>query len=44
MPQEARERVNALGRHQQMPKTLTFTDRYGHEIPDMDDDVDDHHD
>jgi hypothetical protein len=44
MPQEAIERVSALGRHHQMLKTLTFTDRYGQEIPDMDDDVDDDHD
>jgi hypothetical protein len=27
-----------------MPKTLTFADRYGFEIPDIDDDVDDDHD
>jgi hypothetical protein len=33
MPQEAIECVNALGRRQNMPKTLTFANKYGFEIP-----------
>jgi hypothetical protein len=44
MPHDAITRVGALGRQQQMPKTLTFADRFGFEIPDVDDDVDDDHD
>jgi hypothetical protein len=39
MPQEAIEHVNALGRQQNMPKTLTFAYCYGFEIPDMEDDT-----
>jgi hypothetical protein len=39
MPHDAITRVGALGRQQQMPKTLTFADRFGFEIPDVDDDA-----
>ena len=34
MPCEAQSRVESFGRKQNMPKTLTFGDRLGHEIPD----------
>ena len=44
MPSDAIDRVNALGRRNKMPKTLTFTDRFGFELPDADDEVDDDHD
>jgi hypothetical protein len=44
MPHDAITRVGQLAREQGMPKTLTFADRYGFEIPDADDDVDDDHD
>jgi hypothetical protein len=45
MPNDAIACVNELGQQQGMPKTLNFADRYGHEIPDDDDDgVDDDHD
>jgi hypothetical protein len=44
MPHDAITRVGNLGRQQGMPKTITFADRFGHEIPDGDDDVDDDHD
>ena len=44
MPKEAITRVNQLGRQQKMPKTLTFANRFGFELPDADDDVDDDHD
>jgi hypothetical protein len=44
MPHDAITRVGNLGRHQHMPKTPTFADRFGFEIPDLDDDVDDDHD
>jgi hypothetical protein len=44
MPKEAITRVSQLGRQQNMPKTLTFADRFGFELPDADDDVDDDHD
>jgi uncharacterized membrane protein YgcG len=44
MPLDAITRVGQLGRQQRMPKTLTFADRFGFEIPDADDDVDDDHD
>eukprot|EP00980_Cylindrotheca_fusiformis_P011053 scaffold2537_cov102-Cylindrotheca_fusiformis.AAC.1 len=49
MPAEAIQRVSAIGRAQNMPPTLTFADRHGHEMPqavaevhpdDMDDDSD----
>jgi hypothetical protein len=44
MPQDAITRVGSLGRQQGMPKTLTFADRFGFELPDGDDAVDDDHD
>jgi hypothetical protein len=44
MPQDAIDRVGQMGRRQQMPKTLTFADRFGFEFPDAKDDVDDDHD
>jgi len=44
MPCDAISRVNALGLKQSMPKTLTFANRFGHEIIDADDEVDDEHD
>jgi hypothetical protein len=44
MPHDAIERVNEMGRRQKMPKTLTFADRFGFELPDAEDDVDDDHD
>ena len=34
MPREAQSRVNKFGIKQEMPKTLTFADRHGHEIQD----------
>ena len=44
MPRDAITRVGELGRRQGMPKSLTFADRFGHEILDDSDDVDDDHD
>ena len=44
MPDDAITRVTALGAQQGMPKTLTFSDRFGHELPDGDNDIDDDHD
>jgi hypothetical protein len=44
MPQDAVDRVGAMGLRQKMPKTLTFADRFGFELPDAEDDVDDEHD
>jgi hypothetical protein len=44
MPRDAIVRVGNLGRQQNMPKTLTFADRHGFEIPDDADEVDDDHD
>ena len=44
MPEDAITRVNALGAQQGMPKTLTFSDRFGHELPEAADAVDDEHD
>ncbi len=44
MPKEAITRVNQLGCQQKMPKTLTFANRFGFELPDADDDVDDEND
>ena len=44
MPDDAITRVTALGAQQGMPKTLTFSDRFGHELPDADNDIDDDHD
>ena len=34
MPREVIQRVNQLGRAQNMPRSLTFADRHGHEIKD----------
>jgi len=44
MPRDAISRINTLGLKQSMPKTLTFADRFGHEILDADDEVNDEHD
>ena len=44
MPEDAITWVTALGAQQGMPKTLTFSDRFGHELPEAADAVDDHHD
>ena len=44
MPEDAIARVTALGAQQGMPKTLTFSDRFGHELPEEADAVDDDHD
>jgi hypothetical protein len=44
MPKDAIAKVNQLGRQQNMPKTLTFADRFGFELPDAEDDIDDDHD
>jgi hypothetical protein len=43
MPSDAVTHIGELGCHQEMPKTLTFTDHFGFELPDVDDDVDDEH-
>ena len=43
MPDDAILRVSQLGREQNMPKTLTFADRYGHEFPDIEQEIDDDH-
>jgi len=45
MPRDAIARVGELGRRQGMPKSLTFADRFGHEIlDDYDQAIDDEHD
>ena len=44
MPEDAITRVTALGAQQGMPKTLTFSDQLGHELPEADNAVDDDHD
>ena len=44
MPEDAITWVTALGAEQGMPKTLTFSDRFGHELPDADNAIDDDHD
>ena len=44
MPHDAVTRVGRMGRTQGMPKSLTFADRYGFELVDVADDVDDDHD
>ena len=44
MPDEVIERVSEMGRKQGMPRSLTFADRLGHELPDAFDAVDDDHD
>ena len=43
-PNDVITRVNTLGQTQNMPRTLTFADRYGHELHDDADEVDDDHD
>ena len=43
-PTDAIDRVNALGAQQGMPKTVTFGDRYGRELPDGPLEMDDEHD
>ena len=44
MPQDVIDRVSNMGRRQHMPKSLTFADRFGHELEDHHDSVDDDHD
>lgn len=44
MPDDVIQRVSDLGKQQGMPRTLTFTDRYGHELHDQEEDTDDDHD
>jgi hypothetical protein len=44
MPDDIIARVSTLGRDQGMPQTLTFANRYGHELIDAADEVDDDHD
>jgi hypothetical protein len=44
MPKDAIAKVNQLGCQQNMPKTLTFANRFGFELPDAEDDIDDDHD
>jgi len=43
-PDDVIARVSALGQAQGMPRSLTFADRYGHEVFDRDQDIDDAHD
>jgi hypothetical protein len=43
MPQDAIKQVGQMGHQQKMPKTLTFADHFGFELPDVNDDVDDDH-
>jgi hypothetical protein len=42
MPQDAIEWVGQMGHQQKMPKTLTFADHFGFELPDVYDLDDDH--
>ena len=44
MPEDAIPRDTALGAQHGMPKTLTFSDRFGHELPEAANGVDDDHD
>ena len=44
MPDDVIERVSQMGRKQGMPRSLTFADRLGHELPDAFNTVDDDHD
>ncbi|GAX19421.1 hypothetical protein FisN_4Lu403 [Fistulifera solaris] len=44
MPNDVIARVSQLGAKQKMPKTLTFANRFGLELPDYPDDADDDHD
>ena len=39
LPRDAQSRVESFGSKQNMPKTLTFGDRHGHEIPDSLEDI-----
>ena len=39
LPQDAQSRVESFGSQQNMPKTVTFGDRHGHEIPDSLEDI-----
>ena len=44
MPEDAITWVITLSAQQGMPKTLTFSDRFGHELPEAADAIDDDHD
>ena len=44
MPNDVIQAVSAFGRAQNMPATLTFTDRHGKELLDENDEIDDNHD
>jgi len=44
MPVDVIQRISNIGRTQTMPPTLTFGNRYGHELHDQADDIDDLHD
>jgi hypothetical protein len=44
MPNNVIRRVNRFGRDQDAPKSLPFGNRYGHELHDNPDDIDDDHD
>jgi hypothetical protein len=44
MPHDAINHIRQMGHHQKMPKTLSFADQFGLDLPDADDDVDDEHD
>jgi Reverse transcriptase (RNA-dependent DNA polymerase) len=44
MPDDIIARISTIGRNQGMPPTLTFSNRYGHELIDDGDDIDDDHD
>ena len=44
MPADVVQRISDIGRTQAMPPTLTFGNRFGHELHDAADDVDDLHD
>ena len=39
LPREAQSQLESFGHRQNMPKTLTFGDRHGHEIPDSFEDI-----
>jgi hypothetical protein len=44
MPNDVIRRVNRFGRDQDAPKSLSFGNRYGHELHDNPDDIDNNHD
>ena len=44
MPSDVIQRISHIGRTQAMPPTLTFGNRFGHELHDDADDIDDLHD